>query len=171
MVSHFERLGSENCKTCLRGLAQQTVRCFISLQCRATGSVEVCIDERHSGSRCAAAAQHGCLNCVIKAFVVLSRHCGIAYVLCVADYACHLRCAAALSALLAGTGDGRPLTVFIADAEFQPDNWKTKSMRFGKSAGAATLTGAKSAKNMTVSGAKRCEREERALACSTCSST
>lgn len=53
--------------------------------------------------------------------------------------------------------DGR---VCNAHAEFQPENWRTKSAKFGKSAGNATLTGAKSAKNMTVSGAKSLKEKD-----------
>jgi hypothetical protein len=41
-------------------------------------------------------------------------------------------------------------------AGFQPENWKTKSMKLGKGMGNAAVSGAVGAKNMTVSGAKRC---------------
>lgn len=40
-------------------------------------------------------------------------------------------------------------------AGFQPENWKTKSMKLGKGMGSAAVSGAVGAKNMTVSGAKR----------------
>ena len=43
----------------------------------------------------------------------------------------------------------------LLHAGFQPENWKTKSMKFGKGMGSAAASGAVGAKNMTLSGAKR----------------
>lgn len=44
--------------------------------------------------------------------------------------------------------------------EFQPETWKTKSMKLGKGVGNAAVSGAVGAKNMTVSGAKSLKEKD-----------